>query len=52
MMTGVPFADPTQESDQRPPELQSQSLKTALVDDHRRTEDVTAAQDREHSNAP
>jgi hypothetical protein len=46
MMTRVPFADPTQESDHPPPELQSQSPKPMLVDDSGRTEDVTAAQVR------
>jgi hypothetical protein len=46
MMTKVPFADPTQESDHSPPELQSRSPKPMLVDDSGRTEDVTAGQDR------
>ena len=45
-MTRVPFADPTQESDHAHPNCKANLPKPMLVDDSGRTEDVTAAQDR------
>jgi hypothetical protein len=55
MMTRVPFADPTPESDEsRPDELQSQSQKPVVVNHSKRTGESCGSAEQEHgqSDAP